>query len=124
MINAGRFDAVFYLMTRGRTRRQIDRDVRFFKTAGVKRIIGSEYARNNLLPQLVPVPAPTVSSEGDFLLDCLRSEGIVVASDEPGPDLLLTQDERARAANWLRHVLPARDGFSRLVAFAPGSKWD
>jgi len=123
-IKAGRFDAVFYLMTRGRTRRQIDRDVRFFKTAGIRRIIGAEYAKDNLLPPVVPVPAPTVRSEADFLLDCLSSEGIEVECGRPGADLLLTERERARAANWLQSAVPTQDGFRPPVAFAPGSKWE
>jgi heptosyltransferase-3 len=123
-IKAGRFDAVFYLMTRGRTRRQIDRDVRFFKTAGIRRIFGAEYAKDNLLPPVVPVPAPTVRSEADFLLDCLSSEGIEDVSGRPRTDLLLTQDERKKAAHWLQCVVSTQDAFRPLVAFAPGSKWD
>ena len=123
-MKAGRFDAVFYLMTRGRTRRQIDRDVRFFKTAGIRRIFGAEYAKDNLLPPVVPVPAPTVRSEADFLLDCLSSEGIEDVSGRPRTDLLLTQDERKKAANWLQCVVPTQDAFRPLVAFAPGSKWE
>ena len=45
-----RFDAVFYMMTRYRTARQIQRDRLFFRLAGIQKVIGAEFVQEHNLP--------------------------------------------------------------------------
>ncbi|MFN2412833.1 MAG: glycosyltransferase family 9 protein [Pyrinomonadaceae bacterium] len=113
------FDSVFYLMTRGRTPEQIDRDVRFFKLCGISNVLCADHARENLLPAQFLRPAPLIESESDFLLACLASERITVRDNLDF--LALSAAERARAADFLEPVLnPNRP----VVAVGPGSKWE
>jgi ADP-heptose:LPS heptosyltransferase len=113
-----RFDAVIYLAPRTRTPQQVDRDLKFFRVAGINRVIGTEFLRDNGLSLDIPKPAPDVGSEADFLLNCLASEGIRAARSST--DLLLTGTEVAAMKAWM-----ARTDYSAqpLVAVAPGSKW-
>jgi ADP-heptose:LPS heptosyltransferase len=122
-IRRKRFDAVFYLMTRYRTSRQIDRDRLFFKLAGIKTIIGAEFIRKHNLPFDIPKPIPRIESEADFLLRLLREEGIVTSDREFRPELALTNEERESTREWME-----RNGVTKYagprIAVAPGSKWD
>jgi heptosyltransferase-3 len=114
------FDSTFYMMTRNRTLGQIDRDVRFFRMAGIKNILGINHLKSNLLPIPIPIPTPQVRSEADFLLDILKSEGIEV-SDDIVCDLALTGAERGFINTWLQD---ASTDQPLLLAVAPGSKWE
>lgn len=122
-IRRRRFDAVFYLMTRYRTARQIDRDRMFFRFAGIKKIIGAEFIKSHNLPLEIPKPIPRIESEANFLLRLLREQGIVDAEREYHPDLRLTSEERQEARDWMAsrgitgHAGPK-------IAVGPGSKWD
>ena len=69
-----KFDAVFYLTTRNRVVAQIKRDILFFRTAGIKRVIGTEYLLKNLLDSNASRPLPFVETEKDFLLNCLSED--------------------------------------------------
>jgi ADP-heptose:LPS heptosyltransferase len=120
-LRRGRFDAVFYLMTRNRTRRQIERDIRFFRWSGVSRVLCTEHLRLNTLEDPIPIPTPTVISESDFLMDSLRSEGID-RSAGPGHDLELTSEERTSATKFLSSN-GAEDGVL-MIGVGPGSKWE
>lgn len=117
-LRRGRYDSVIYLSPRTRTTQQIDRDVKFFRAAGIDRVIGTEYLRNNRLSLEIPKPTPEVMPEAEFLLQCLSSEGISVSRSNT--DLLLSHTEITAAKEWL-----SRTAFSggRSVAVAPGSKW-
>lgn len=122
-IRRKKFDGLFYLMTRNRTAEQIKRDKRFFRAAGIKQIFGTDYlARHNL--ELKPTaPVPEVKAEKDFLLDSLPSDqfNFDLRSE---PDLRLTGEEISFARNWLTQNCGAAFESNRLLAVAPGSKWN
>ena len=115
-----RYDAVIYLMPRNRTPGQIDRDLRFFRLAGIRKVVGANYLLRHSLGTDVPNPTPRTQREADFLLDLLSSEGITTNSC-PASDLRLTQAETDAADDWIRRHASAHE---RLIAIAPGSKWD
>ena len=122
-IRRQRFDAVFYLMTRYRTARQIDRDRLFFKLAGIREIIGSEFIKRHNLPFDIPKPIPRIEKEADFLLRLLREKGVLESDHQFLPELALTPDENQAALTFMKSngVL----GFEgRCLAVGPGSKWD
>lgn len=120
-LRKGKFDAVLYLMPRIRTAVQIDRDKRFFRVSGIKKVIGTDYLRRHGLSGAIPKPTPAVDLEGDFLLDLLESEGIAINKTNKKTDLLLTTSEVAAARNWL--ASESRVSGRKLLAVAPGSKW-
>jgi len=121
-IRSRRFDAVFYLMPRARTAKQIARDRFFFRLGGIPKIFGLEYTLEHSLASRIPSPTPVIDSESDFLLDLLEDAGVSVDRAQLRTDLLLTDAEKSRAA----HLLAGTDGLStqKLIAIAPGSKWD
>ncbi len=122
-IRRKRFDAVFYLMTRYRTARQIDRDKLFFRLAGIQNIIGAEFVKKNNLPFEIPKPTPTIESEANFLLRLLREKGVVDPIREIQPGLALTDEESDAAHAWMETTGATKyDG--PLIAVGPGSKWE
>lgn len=116
------FDALFYLMTRNRTVSQIDRDLGFFRKAGIRNVLGSEYLRQNTLGAVLEKPTPSVESEGEFLLRCLEFDGIKVDRGSVFPDMGLTVAEIGTATKWLENETDHRG--RRLIGIAPGSKWE
>ncbi|MEP7147991.1 MAG: glycosyltransferase family 9 protein [Acidobacteriota bacterium] len=122
-IRRKRFDTVFYLMTRYRTARQIDRDRLFFRLAGIRSIIGSEFIKKHNLPFDIPKPTPRIESEANFLLRLLLEKGIVGSDREFQPDLALTDDERTASREWME-----ANGVTQYrgprIAVGPGSKWE
>ncbi|HUR98720.1 MAG TPA: glycosyltransferase family 9 protein [Pyrinomonadaceae bacterium] len=122
-IRRKRFDAVFYMMTRYRTARQIQRDKLFFKLAGIRNIVGAEFVRKHNLPLEIPKPVPTIEKEGTFLLRLLREKGIVDRTREFHPDLALTQEERSAVTQWMDSAGITKYAGPR-IAVGPGSKWD
>ena len=121
-LRRARFDAVVYLMPRSRSLAQIERDRRFFRLAGIDKIIGAEVLKNTRLDETIPVPTPTVESEASHLLQCLAAEGFV---DDAAfrTDMLLSADEIRSAGRWFKEAVR---GFQTRNAFAvaPGSKWE
>ncbi len=118
------FDALFYLTTRNRTVKQIKRDVLFFRSAGIKNIIGTEYLLKNLLDTEVSRPLPVIESEKDFLLNCLKFEHLPVKDIENlGPDLRLTDEEVYVAEKWLQENCGKYLLDNKLLAVAPSGKW-
>lgn len=113
-----RFDALFYLMPRLRTPAQITRDIRFFRFAGIERVVGADYISKHPLGLDIPKPTPEVETEADFLLAALRADGVPATGVRT--DLLLAESERSAADSWLRRT---DRGTRRIVAVAPGSKW-
>lgn len=123
-IRKRKYNAVIYLMTRNRLPSQVKRDVLFFRLCGVKNIIGTEYLLRNYLDPKSRPPLPTVESETDYLLNCLKFENFPFAENELSCDLLLTTDEIAEAQQWLNKNCFLRENGKRLIAVAPGSKWE
>ncbi len=125
-VRRSKFDAVFYMPPRERSLKQIQRDMMFFKWAGIQIVVGADYYRKHRLGLVGERPLQKVSSEGEFLVDCLRQNGFDEA-DLHISDLLLTAAEHAAAAEWLEKskYQPGR----RLVAIGCGGKrpsriWD
>jgi heptosyltransferase III len=121
-IRRGKFDALIYLMSRNRSKKSIERDKAFFKFAGIKNIIGTEYLLSNLLSYNQAKPLPKVESEVEFFLNCLKSDVSSVGKSMPKPEMLLTVDEIKAADQWLKDNYNFDDE-KTLIAVAPGSKW-
>ncbi|MGB7070955.1 MAG: glycosyltransferase family 9 protein [Pyrinomonadaceae bacterium] len=121
-IRKGRYDAVIYLMTRNRMPNQIERDVRFFRFCGIRRVIGAQFLKENYLSFPIPIPTPTVIPESAFLLEMLRQAGFDTSGDDKSRGISLTDFEISAANNWF-HALYEETPGRRLVAIAPGSKW-
>lgn len=117
-----RFDSVIYLVTRNRFAKQIARDERFFRLAGIEKILCKDHLERNVLVPEPPKPTPTVVSEAQFLLDCLASESLAVDA-KPEADLRLTAREKEAAHRWAEANIGGDPRSKRLVAVAPGSKW-
>ncbi|HQZ82904.1 MAG TPA: hypothetical protein PLR83_06765, partial [Pyrinomonadaceae bacterium] len=75
-IRKRRFDAVFYLMPRARSAKQIARDRLFFRLSGNRKVFGLGYTAKNSLAGPIPSPTPAINSESDFLLDLLEDAGV------------------------------------------------
>ncbi|MCE7962128.1 MAG: glycosyltransferase family 9 protein [Acidobacteria bacterium ACB1] len=116
------FDAVFYLMPRARTAKQIARDRTFFRLGGIRKVFGLDYTAKHSLAGPIPSPAPVIDSEAKFLLDLLEDAGVAIDRDELKTDLLLSPAEKKRAVDFLAEsgVLNSQ----KLIAIAPGSKWE
>lgn len=117
------FDAVAYLMPRSRSLRQIERDEKFFRLAGIGKILGVEHLKQTRLTEEIPIPTPTVEPEVRHLLQCLIADGLI---DDPhfSSDLLLNSLEVDRSREWLQKATGRSPNDLKLVAIAPGSKWE
>ena len=121
-IKKNKFDCLFYLSTRNRTAYQIERDLKFFRFAGITQIYGAEYLKKNQLDFKQTRPLPAVEPEYKFLLDCLpfgKTENFSKIKHEIG----LTIAEKKQAETWLKKNCGADYAEKKLVAVAPGSKW-
>jgi ADP-heptose:LPS heptosyltransferase len=118
-----KFDAVIYLMTRNRTAPQIDRDRRFFRFAGISKMLGADFLKIQSLGLSIPKPVPRIERESDFLLSLLREEKLIADDRSFRTDLLISKGERDTAQEWLQ-ASGALQGGRKLIAVAPGSKWD
>ena len=116
------FDSLFYLSTRNRTDYQIDRDIKFFRLAGIKKIYGVEHLKKNQLDFKQPRPLPAVEPEYKFLIDCLPFRDTENHSNIKH-ELCLTEDEKTRAERWLEINCGVGFATKKLLAIAPGSKW-
>ena len=124
-IREGSFDSLFYLTTRNRTLKQIRRDVMFFRWAGIKNIIGTDYLLKKLLDTNVSRPLPFIESEKDFLLDCLKFENLPLQHIENlKPDLKLAGREVNIAEKWLQENCGKYLLDNKLLAVAPSGKWE
>lgn len=123
-LRRGEFDAVIYVMTRNRTAFQLTRDRMFFASAGISNIIGMRYLRENSLPVHSPRPSPQVESESNFLWKCLSFDDFPNAEDQPSTDMRLNTDEISAADSWLNKVCEDSGSKRKLLAVAPGSKWE
>lgn len=121
-LRRGKFDCLFYLMTRSRTLDRIERDTKFFKKAGIKEIFGTEYLKQNLILEPFEKPLKSVESESEFFLKNLPNDKFDFDLDSK-PDLLLSENEKDFAENWLKKNCGEEFEKKRLIAIAPGSKW-
>ena len=120
-LRSRQFDIAVYLMPRQRTSLQVTRDRFFFRLCGLRELIGSDFLLRNRLEVPCPKPLTSTMREARFLLEMLKDLGI-----EPGlenTDLLLTPAEIASADRWIREST-AVAGSSKLIAIAPGAKWE
>ncbi len=122
-LRSGRFDAVVYLMTRNRTRFQINRDIMFFSFAGISKIFGANYLKKNHLAFNCPRPSPEVEQESRFLYECLSFDGFPNENETRSPDMRLTDTEINTAGEWLRENAGDQNQ-TNMIAVAPGSKWE
>jgi heptosyltransferase III len=122
-IRRRRYDVVFYLMTRYRTARQIERDKLFFRFAGIRNVIGAEFVKEHNLPFEIPKPVPRIEKEGDFLISLLRERGIIAPDISFKADLGLTEEERDASREWMGSKGIAELSAPR-IAVGPGSKWE
>lgn len=118
-----KFDCLFYLSTRIRSRYQIDRDLKFFKTAGIGNIFGADHLKKNNLNFDQPKPLPLVEPEYKFLLDCLPFN-IDPAVSKINHELALNENEKNKARHWLKENCGDDFDKKKLIAVAPGSKWE
>ena len=122
-IRRGRFDAVVYLMPRSRSLAQIERDERFFRLAGISKSFGVEHLKRTRLDETIPAPTPTVEREAVHLLQCLAADDLV--SDKNfRTEMLLSDTELAGARRWFEHAVGNVAAGHKLIAVAPGSKWE
>lgn len=120
-----RFDAVVYLMTRNRLPKQIRRDLRFFRLAGITQSYGVGHLFDNLLDFGAERPLPKVCSEADFLMDCLERDGLAESGDNKIESAGVFEERDMTAAErWLAGTLHETLRSEKLIAVAPGSKWD
>jgi ADP-heptose:LPS heptosyltransferase len=99
-----RFDTLVYLSPSARTRRQIARDVRFFRLAGIKNFIGTDgFAA---APTRIPGrPLDEVPHEAELLLARMAASHIPVPASGRGcMDLCLGAKEQAEFDAWLRNA--------------------
>ncbi len=119
-LRRGRFDVLVYLAPSQRSRRARVRDRAFFRACGIGRLLGFEFADQDVLyPRTDDGRPGEVKREAEFLLDRLAADGIVkTPMNEIRVELELTSEETRRAAEWLRSKRqhPRR----AVVAVAPG----
>jgi len=121
-IKRGKFDTLIYLTSRDRTVRQIERDAKFFRAAGIRELIGIEYLRKNCFEASQLPLSSRVSSESQFLLACLASYDIETSKVSVRDDLLaLSGEERAKASRIVGEKFPEPER-QNIVAVAPGAK--
>jgi len=121
-IRRRRFDTLVYLAPRFRSKRQIWRDLVFFRLAGIKRFIG---CRGMITFEKLAAekPLPYLDHEADHLLSRLGRSGIPVPSPGQGcMDLLLTEAEVDQAKDWLTNHLGPNEP-RMLIGMGVGSKF-
>lgn len=123
LLRKGRFDAVVYLMPRTRSRLQIYRDFLFFRTIGIRKVLGFKHLLGNLLEVHSPHPSPIVDREGDFLTDCLNADEFPETNVPDRYDPGLTQEEVSFAKLWITGQVPLRHTYDHIIAVAPCGKW-
>ena len=90
-----------YLAPRIRPANDVRRDLLFFRSAGMKSIIGD--AGFEVMPARRPEGLPCVVHEADHLLNRLALSGIEVPKSNGNQmGLAITSDEQREADDWLR----------------------
>ena len=116
-LRQGRYDTAIYLAPSLRDQAQIDRDIRFFKAAGIPRVIG---AKELLAPSAAPTPSQRSPFEAQWMLHRLTGSEVPAPELERARiDLALQPTELTQAQAWLRQR--GADLNRTCVAFAPGT---
>lgn len=122
-VRKSRFDTLVYLAPRLREARSVQRDLWFFRSAGIRHFIG-EQGFAPLAAKIAGQPLPLLEHESDHLLQRLALSGVATAmSPAEAFDLHLTSAETSAAQGWLRDNCPQGLAQNSLVGFGPGSKW-
>jgi heptosyltransferase III len=117
------FDTLVYLAPRIRTPKQVNRDLAFFRLAGIRHFIGHE-GIEPLPVRLEGNQLETVEHETDHLLERLAVSGIPIPSPEHRTiQLQLSESEHKHANTWLAAHVGQHLGQVPIVAFGPGSKF-
>lgn len=114
------FKSLFYLAPSNRTKKQIDRDLVFFRMCGIKEFIGVQGF--HIFPKKIEgQPLPALPQEADLLLARLGLSGIPVpGSNQARVDLPIRYEEQFAVLRWLKKT--SIDGKKILLAVGPGSK--
>ncbi len=116
-----RFDLLVYLGPRLRSLDQVQRDLLFFRLAGIRHVIGHQGI--NPLPPPSSEGLPAVMHETDHLLQRIAlSKVSVPPAGEAEFDLELTYEEQVMASEWLAEKSPENSS-DNIVGFGPSSKW-
>ena len=117
------FQAAVYLVSSERPARSVRRDKLFFRSCGIKRLIGFHpFSKDKLYPlDSQNRPALTIS-EAELKLERLRLDGIKTseAEDFQLPLLKFSKAEIETAEKWL--ATRRKKPHSRLISIAPGCK--
>lgn len=120
-----KFDSLFYLMTRNRGYYRVQRDILFFRLAGIRKIFGVRYLLENLLTMQPEKPVKTVETELEYLLKCLYFENLDLPPiNDFKPDLGLTGEEIKKSHDWMEAHCPSAWREKRLMAVMAGTNWD
>ena len=119
-LRSEKFDAVVYLPPSDKSTYLMERDWRFFKWAGIPRVIGM--AKIAELPVKKPgIPLPEVSHEADILLSSLGASGLKVPPPGQGnTDLQLGHPEEKELQSALSGLPP--DNGRPWLGVGPGAK--
>jgi heptosyltransferase III len=121
-IRQRRFDTLVYLAPRFRSRRQIWRDLTFFRLCGITRFIGHK-GMTTVKKLAGEKPLPSLDHEADHLLSRIGQSGIEVPPPGQGcMDLLLTEVEREKARNWLNSHIELHEQ-QIMIGMGVGSKY-
>lgn len=127
-IRKSKFDLFIYMMTRNRTKDQINRDESYFRLTRIKDLKGFNYLRENGLNNNADYNLTPIVSEHQFLKDLIYDEGLIntlqYESDEI-TELLLTVDEITNSSKIVGELASDIKILDKcVIAVAPGSKWD
>jgi len=115
-----KIDVLIYLPPK-RTVAQIERDLKFFRLAGVKNVLGIQSYLRQAQEKESELPLPTVINEADRLLLVLSENGISTGADPSKlMDIGLSDEERGFARNWI--ATNFSDSSNIRIGIGPGSK--
>lgn len=117
------FDTLVYLMPTRRPRWKVQRDLCFFRLAGINQFIAHRW-EDPLKRPANGTPLPSITHEVDFLLERLSRSGISVPLPENRViDLRLTHEEYDEANSWIGQTINNIPKDVKLIAIGPGSKY-
>lgn len=121
MLRQEHYEILVYLAPRIRRKRDVRRDLLFFRLAGISKVIGGKGF--DALPERTNGSLPGVAHEADYLLQRLSRDGLKSSNaDQAGFTLRLTREEEEASQAWLDKCVET-ERFDFLIGFGPGSKW-
>ena len=115
-----RFDAMVYLMRPGRSNVLIQRDIAFFRLAGIRKFIGLSGFKP-LVPKIPGQSLPTELHVADQILQRLADSGVRIPAVGCGKlDLKISDSEKNTVLKKIVKNVNAND--KTRIAIAPGSK--